>query len=166
MSYYFMRNCWKYNKEKERRDQIFSTSFLLNFIWAQADFEGEKFKVISPWRSLPLGFSLKHPDWPLFFVFIPWTEPYLFSFLPFNFERIDSDPEKLRKFWLVHTCLVLKFPEEMWYYLWLSAFLSCQKGWSSTRWKYFDCEVSIQLGLQTIDSRSERSFPFLAASLK
>lgn len=33
-------------------------------------------------------------------------------FLPLNFERIDSDPENLKKFWRVHTCLVLKFPEE------------------------------------------------------
>lgn len=87
-------------------------------------------------------------------------------FLPLNFERIDPDPEKLKKFWLVPTFLVLKFRKDMWQYLWLSASISRWKEWSSTWWKYFCCEVCIQLGLQTTNFRSERSCPFFGAKLK
>lgn len=54
-----------------------------------------------PWGSSPLGFSLSTLIGPCSLCLFLNKRPYLFSFLPFNFERIDSDPEKLRE---VLTC--------------------------------------------------------------
>ena len=90
-------------QEKEWRDQIFSTSFWLNFIWAQADFEGEKFMgEIQGDFSMGIFAIRLFPQAPrlasLLCVYSLNRALSFHCFLPLNFERIDSDPEKLKKF--------------------------------------------------------------------
>lgn len=111
----------------------------------------EKFKVNSPWGSLALGFSSNTTtDLSSLYYSLKWAFSF-HCFLPLDFERIDPDPEKFNKFWLVPTFLVLKFLKDLWHYVLHSASLSRQKGRSSSCLEYLCCQVFIRL--KFVDSK-------------
>lgn len=161
---------WKKAQETEWKEQVFSNISMAE-LFQSSDWlwEVETSRRSSRWV---LHGDLQHLVFPqspqLTSLLCVYSLHCAFSFhcfLPLNFERIDPDPEKLKKSWLVPTSLVLKFPKDRWCYLLLSAsFLT--EGMSGTWWKYHCCEVCIQLGLQTTNSKSERSCPFFRAKWK
>lgn len=155
------------SKRKNGEIRYFQTSFWLNFFSLQADFKGEEKVGEIQGEIFSIRFFPQTPQLPSLPCVYSLNRAFSFHcFLPLNFERIDPDPEKCKKFCLVSTSLELKFPKDTWHYLLHTASFSRQKERSSTWLQYFCSEVCVQLSLQTANSKSERSCPFLCAKLK